>query len=152
MVLLQKEECACAQLPLRDLSTQPMVRGIDGGFLIQDEDIDADGTLECVANGAGEPSQGLLHFGTMVTKHLKSNAIALVSESEKGFKLEGAGMGNPNRLVSTVQAIEKATENGVTDFSDLLLISMHSSHSGQCRFGSSARNSKDRSARWKYSR
>ena len=44
-------------------------------------------------------------------------------ESEKGFKLEGAGMGNPNRLVSTVQAIEKASENGVTDFSDLLLIS-----------------------------
>ena len=32
-------------------------------------------------------------------------------------------MGNPNRLVSTVQAIEKASENGVIDFSDLLLIS-----------------------------
>ena len=119
----KKKNVRVLNLPLRDLSTQPMVRGIDGGFLIQDEDIDADGTLECVANGAGEPSQGLLHFGTMVTKHLKSNAIALVSESEKGFKLEGAGMGNPNRLVSTVQAIEKATENGVTDFSDLLLIS-----------------------------
>ena len=91
----KKKNVRVLKLPLRDLSTQPMVRGIDGGFLIQDEDTGADGTLECVANGAGEPSQGLLHFGTMVTKHLKSNAIALVSESEKGSNLKVPEWGIP---------------------------------------------------------
>ena len=57
----KKKNVRVLKLPLWDLSTQPMVRGIDGGFLIQDEDTGADGTLECVANGAGEPS-GLLHL------------------------------------------------------------------------------------------
>ena len=53
---LRKKHCGSSpkrmyrvlKLPLRDLSAQPMVRGIDGGFLIQDEDTGADGTLECV--------------------------------------------------------------------------------------------------------
>ena len=59
----------------------------------------------------------------MVTKHLKSNAISLVQADEKGFRLLGAGMGNPNRLVSTEQAIAKARENGVQDLSNAVLIS-----------------------------
>ena len=39
------------------------------------------------------------------------------------FELVGAGMGNPNRLVSIQQSVEKAKENGIEDFSDVLLIS-----------------------------
>jgi phosphoribosylaminoimidazolecarboxamide formyltransferase/IMP cyclohydrolase len=110
-------------LELRDLSDQPVVRSIDGGFLIQDEDCGLDTKFDCVAQGPSKPSSELLHFGSMVTKHLKSNAIALVQSDEKGVRLLGAGMGNPNRLVSTEQAIAKAKENGIQDFGKAVLIS-----------------------------
>ena len=45
----------------------------------------------------------LAKFGVVACKHLKSNAIALVSERENGsFWLTGAGMGQPNRLDSLI--------------------------------------------------
>ena len=115
----KKKNVRVLQLPLRDLSDQPVVRSIDGGFLIQDEDLDLDATFTCAAEAGLKPSSDLLRFGTMVTKHLKSNAISLVQANGKGFRLLGAGMGNPNRLVSTEQAIAKARENGVEDLSML---------------------------------
>jgi phosphoribosylaminoimidazolecarboxamide formyltransferase/IMP cyclohydrolase len=59
----------------------------------------------------------------MVTKHLKSNGIALFKEVTDGFMLVGAGMGNPNRLVSISQAVAKAKENNITDLSDAILVS-----------------------------
>ncbi|MDD4143933.1 MAG: hypothetical protein PHN68_04795, partial [Prolixibacteraceae bacterium] len=43
----------------------------------------------------------LAKFGVVACKHLKSNAIALVTETSDGsFWLTGAGMGQPNRLDS----------------------------------------------------
>jgi phosphoribosylaminoimidazolecarboxamide formyltransferase/IMP cyclohydrolase len=43
----------------------------------------------------------LAKFGVIACKHLKSNAIALVTETANGsFWLTGAGMGQPNRLDS----------------------------------------------------
>jgi phosphoribosylaminoimidazolecarboxamide formyltransferase/IMP cyclohydrolase len=54
---------------------------------------------------------------------LKSNAIGLVYQSEKGMSLAGGGMGNPNRLISLKEAIEKAQENGHKDLSSMVLIS-----------------------------
>jgi phosphoribosylaminoimidazolecarboxamide formyltransferase / IMP cyclohydrolase len=43
----------------------------------------------------------LAQFGTQACKHLKSNAIALVSQNTDGsYWLTGAGMGQPNRLDS----------------------------------------------------
>ncbi len=43
----------------------------------------------------------LAKFGITACKHLKSNAIAVVTENENGsFWLTGAGMGQPNRLDS----------------------------------------------------
>jgi phosphoribosylaminoimidazolecarboxamide formyltransferase/IMP cyclohydrolase len=43
----------------------------------------------------------LARFGLIACKHLKSNAIALVTENVDGsFWLTGAGMGQPNRLDS----------------------------------------------------
>ena len=119
----KKKNVRVLQLELRDLSDQPVVRSIDGGFLIQDEDCGLDTKFDCVAQGSSKPSSELLHFGSMVTKHLKSNAISLVQSDEKGIRLLGAGMGNPNRLVSTEQAIAKAKENGIQDLGSAVLIS-----------------------------
>ena len=98
-------------MPLRDLSAQPVVRSIDGGFLIQDEDCGLDIEYRCVHQGELNPELEMLQFGSMVTKHLKSNAISLIQGDDRGIRLLGAGMGNPNRLVSTEQATAKANDN-----------------------------------------
>ena len=107
----KKKNVRVLKLPLRDLSAQPVVRSIDGGFLIQDEDCGLDTEYRCVHQGELNPETELLRFGSMVTKHLKSNAISLVQGDSRGVRLLGAGMGNPNRLVSTEQAIAKANDN-----------------------------------------
>jgi phosphoribosylaminoimidazolecarboxamide formyltransferase/IMP cyclohydrolase len=100
-----------------------VLRSIDGGFLIQEEDAGLDSEFKLVSSSASNAPASLLKFGSMVTKHLKSNAISLVKETDGGFHLLGAGMGNPNRLVSTEQAIAKAAANGHTDLSDAILVS-----------------------------
>lgn len=119
----KKKNLRLLKLGPKDLSRQNIVRSIDGGFLIQQEDSGLDSEFTLVTQTKMSASDDLLRFGTMVSKHIKSNAIVLVKQTEDAFHLIGAGMGNPNRLVSTEQAIAKAHENGCTDLSDAILIS-----------------------------
>lgn len=101
-----------------------MIRTIDGGFVVQEEDNGLEEEIKTVVgNHSALESDELIQFGLKVTKHLKSNAISLVLKSEGTYKLVGAGMGNPNRLVSLQQAVNKAKENGYNDLSECLLIS-----------------------------
>ncbi len=102
----------------------PVVRSISGGWLVQQEDTGADHDLK-PATSAGFPAakSDLARFGIMACKHLKSNAIGLFRQDAKGLSMVGAGMGNPNRLVSMKQAVEKAHENGHKDLSDVVLVS-----------------------------
>ena len=94
--------------PTRDCYGEVSLRSIDGGYLIQEEDVVEESRLESVAERAfPSDKRDLAWFGEIVCKHLKSNAIALVHTHASGYYLVGAGMGNPNRLVSTRQAIEK---------------------------------------------
>ncbi|MFZ9000320.1 MAG: bifunctional phosphoribosylaminoimidazolecarboxamide formyltransferase/IMP cyclohydrolase [Bacteriovoracaceae bacterium] len=103
---------------------EAMIRSISGGWVVQEEDNGLDVEFQQVTkNQFDENKIELAQFGTMVAKHLKSNAIALVRRTTEGFELVGAGMGNPNRLISLDQAVNKAKENKVEDFSDLILIS-----------------------------
>ncbi len=54
----------------------------------------------------------LIEFGLKAMRQVKSNSIVLVREVEDNvFQLLGMGAGQPNRLISTKLAIEKATEN-----------------------------------------
>ncbi|MBI1216681.1 MAG: bifunctional phosphoribosylaminoimidazolecarboxamide formyltransferase/IMP cyclohydrolase [Alphaproteobacteria bacterium] len=101
-----------------------MVRSISGGWVVQQEDEGADAEFNAVT-GTGFPPEksGLARFGVMACKHLKSNAIGLFKAEDKGYSMVGAGMGNPNRLVSMKQAVEKAHENGHADLSDVVLVS-----------------------------
>lgn len=102
----------------------PVVRSISGGWLLQQEDTGADGELKPVTP-AGFPADkaDAARFGIMACKHLKSNAIGLFRQDESGIHMLGAGMGNPNRLVSMKQAVDKARENGHTDLADVVLVS-----------------------------
>ena len=84
---------------------EKLYRSISGGMLVQDEDEGMDTEFKNVTKI--EFDQNKLHlakFGITACKHLKSNAIALVTENSDGsFWLTGTGMGQPNRLDSLRQ-------------------------------------------------
>jgi phosphoribosylaminoimidazolecarboxamide formyltransferase/IMP cyclohydrolase len=84
------------------IAGEKMYRSISGGMLVQDEDEGLDAEFKTVTKKEFEASKmNLAKFGTIACKHLKSNAIAVVTETENGsFWLTGAGMGQPNRLDS----------------------------------------------------
>lgn len=105
---------------LKDL----MIRSIHGGHIIQEEDEGVEDKIDLVTESKEiDPLSIVTQFGIKIGKHLKSNAIVLIDESDDLISIAGAGMGNPNRLVSVHQACEKAKENGYKSFSNLNLIS-----------------------------
>ncbi|MDD9900033.1 MAG: bifunctional phosphoribosylaminoimidazolecarboxamide formyltransferase/IMP cyclohydrolase [Alphaproteobacteria bacterium] len=120
-----KKNLRLIALPLYDGTYKPpVVRSVSGGWLVQEEDTGVDADFKPVTGAAFPPEKsGLARFGVMVSKHLKSNAIGLFMAASGGFSMVGAGMGNPNRLVSMKQAAEKAQENGHKDLSEAVLVS-----------------------------
>lgn len=104
--------------------SETMVKSISGGWVVQNEDLGKDLEFQSMTKKEFPKSlQELAQFGIYVGKHLKSNAIALVKEMDTGYSLIGAGMGNPNRLISLVQAADKAKENGHESLEEAVLIS-----------------------------
>ncbi|CBW26454.1 putative bifunctional purine biosynthesis protein PurH [Halobacteriovorax marinus SJ] len=105
-----------------ELSRDHSVRDVLGGLLIQKRDCEYSNTISKVS-GDQEIDRDLFIFGQITAKYLMSNAISLVQSDKGALELVGAGMGNPNRFVSISQAVTKAKENGVSDFSKCLLTS-----------------------------
>ncbi len=83
-------------------TSEKLYRSINGAMLVQDEDEGLDLEYKAVTKKKFSEKQIILaKFGTQACKHLKSNAIALVTQNSDGsFWLTGAGMGQPNRLDS----------------------------------------------------
>ncbi len=66
-----------------------------------------------------ESEQGLIEFGLKAVKHVRSNAIVIVREHNSGYyQLLGMGAGQPNRLIATHLAVDKARENLIREYSD----------------------------------
>jgi phosphoribosylaminoimidazolecarboxamide formyltransferase/IMP cyclohydrolase len=102
-VLGKKKNLRVLVIPVKkEITGEKLFRSISGGMLVQDEDEGMDSKLETVtAKEFDSTKANLAKFGITACKHLKSNAIAVVSEGENGaFWLTGAGMGQPNRLDS----------------------------------------------------
>jgi phosphoribosylaminoimidazolecarboxamide formyltransferase/IMP cyclohydrolase len=108
------------------IAGEKTVRSISGGILVQDEDEGGDTVFTNVTSTVFDQRKiNLARFGVMACKHLKSNAIALVTENADGsFWLTGAGMGQPNRLDSLRQLTipRFALKNGL-DIKNAVLIS-----------------------------
>ncbi len=101
-----------------------MIKSVSGGILVQDEDEGLDPEFQSVTkNEFPKERKRLAQFGVMASKHLKSNAIALVRMCSGGeLQLVGAGMGQPNRVDSIRKlAGPRAAEKGELD--DLILVS-----------------------------
>lgn len=119
-----KKNLRLLEHPVTAESEKYLVRSIDGGLLVQERDVEFETSGECPTDQKMSDSLvELIGFGVLACKSLKSNSICLVKQNNRIYELVGAGMGNPNRLVSIQQAVEKAKENGIEDFSDVLLIS-----------------------------
>ncbi len=102
-VLAKKKNLRVLVTPIREaVAGEKLYRSISGGMLVQDEDEGLDTEFKTVTKKEFEGSKmNLARFGSIACKHLKSNAIAVVTENENGaFWLTGAGMGQPNRLDS----------------------------------------------------
>jgi len=102
-VLSKKKNLRLLVIPVKnEITKEKLYRSVSGGMLVQDEDEGMDTKLETVTKKEFDSSKtNLAKFGITACKHLKSNAIAIVTEGEKeAFWLTGAGMGQPNRLDS----------------------------------------------------
>jgi phosphoribosylaminoimidazolecarboxamide formyltransferase / IMP cyclohydrolase len=99
----KKKNLRLLEVPVKDETTgEKLYRSISGGMLVQDEDEGMDTKFEQVTEKEfGSDKINLAKFGVTACKHLKSNAIAIVTQTREGwYWLTGAGMGQPNRLDS----------------------------------------------------
>ncbi len=99
----KKKNLRLLEVPVKDEKTgEKLYRSISGGMLVQDEDEGMDTQFEKVTEKEfGSDKINLAKFGVTACKHLKSNAIAIVTQTGEGwYWLTGAGMGQPNRLDS----------------------------------------------------
>jgi phosphoribosylaminoimidazolecarboxamide formyltransferase / IMP cyclohydrolase len=100
-ILSQKKNVRLLKTSLIPFNSQEkVIRSIAGGLLVQDEDTTLDLEFQTVTTKQFPKEKfDLAKFGVVACKHLKSNAICLVSRETTGaFWLTGAGMGQPNRL------------------------------------------------------
>ncbi len=102
-VLGKKKNLRLLETPVKDEMTgEKLYRSISGGMLVQDEDEGMDTQFDVVTEMKFNSDKiNLAKFGVTACKHLKSNAIAIVTQTPAGaYWLTGAGMGQPNRLDS----------------------------------------------------
>ncbi len=102
-VFSKKKNLRLLETPIKsEITGEKLIRSVSGGILVQDEDEGVDTEFKTVTKKQfADNKLELAKFGITACKHLKSNAIAVVTENEDGsFWLTGAGMGQPNRLDS----------------------------------------------------
>ncbi|MFN9114387.1 MAG: bifunctional phosphoribosylaminoimidazolecarboxamide formyltransferase/IMP cyclohydrolase PurH, partial [Bacteroidota bacterium] len=124
-LLSSKKNVRLMQLPLLPLKkNEQVLRSFNGGVLWQMEDESLQTELKAVTTKKftlADHTTAL--FGVLAAKHLKSNAIALVTSDGAITELVGAGMGQPNRLDSLLRlALPRAEEK---DFmiEDVIMVS-----------------------------
>ena len=125
-VLKKKKNMRLLVQDLEMIDPMPSVRSVFGGWLVQDHDdkLETKSDFNTVTERKVKKEQyDLVSFGIVATKHLKSNAISFVCQKQEGLMMIGAGMGNPNRLLSLKETFQKIRENGLKDLSEGVLIS-----------------------------
>ena len=95
------------------------VKYLSGSLLLQDCDNKLYEKMENVTEKQIDIdlNKALIEFGIKVMQQVKSNSIIIIRElSDTTYQLLGMGAGQPNRLVSTKLAIEKAKENLTNEY------------------------------------
>ncbi len=91
------------------------VKILAGAALVQSSDLALWERLDVVSAvrpeedlSVGGPLGRLIRFGMVAARQVKSNAIVVVGECDGALRLLGMGAGQPNRVVSTRLAVERA--------------------------------------------
>ena len=89
------------------------IRYVNGSLLVQESDLTLLEKIEAVTQLAPnvEPLRGVIEFGLLAIANIKSNSILLAREKDGQYQMLGMGAGQPNRLISTKLALNKAREN-----------------------------------------
>lgn len=111
--LQQHKNLRVLELPVSVCQQEQDLRFVPGALLVQDSDQQLDSGLQTVGELPWDVAQDsdLIRFGLAAMRGIKSNSIVLVRRHAEGLQLLGMGAGQPNRLVATRLAIEKAKEN-----------------------------------------
>ncbi|MCF7792393.1 MAG: bifunctional phosphoribosylaminoimidazolecarboxamide formyltransferase/IMP cyclohydrolase [Candidatus Cloacimonetes bacterium] len=101
-------------------------------LLVQDTDTKLHDKMQVVTQRKVnlEKQKKLIEFGITAMRQVKSNSIVIVREKDGAFQLLGMGAGQPNRLISTKLAIEKATENLSFEYNGKEMISYYDEQFG----------------------
>ena len=125
--LRQHESLRIIRFDPKDLDDRNEVKVFGNACLIQDSDRLLYEKLEAISErkpeGSLEPGQPLhdvIAFGLKAVRQVKSNAIVLVHRRDDGtHQLLGMGAGQPNRVISTKLAVDRAVatlgNEGLTD-------------------------------------
>ncbi|WBM76313.1 bifunctional phosphoribosylaminoimidazolecarboxamide formyltransferase/IMP cyclohydrolase [Saprospira grandis] len=135
--LQQHKNLRVLELDIAGLEKAVDYRYLSGSLLVQEADLALYKQQESVTARpfpSDEAAKGLVEFSLQAIKSIKSNAIVLVQAvNQQQYRILGMGAGQPNRLVATKLAIEKAKENlkreGAEDIASVL---------GQCYLVSDA--------------
>jgi len=98
---------------------------LHNSLLVQDSDTKLYEKMEVVTKLKVDvkAKKELIEFGLKAMRQIKSNSIVLVREVADGaFQLLGMGAGQPNRLISTRLAIDKASENLTMEYDGVDII------------------------------
>lgn len=120
----RKKNLRLVVLPNKKNSNEYVVRSINGGLLVQQEDEkqDYEFTSQTQTPFPNQLKQVAL-YGMIVNKYLKSNSILLAGHKNDHFYIAGAGMGQPNRLDSLKMLAAPRAINNKFEMKDLVLIS-----------------------------
>src|SRR5690606_26583847 len=97
------------------------VKGIQGGFLVQESDARFSAPADWEVIGS-QPDQNLIRtiqFGERVCSSLKSNAIAIVGDEQS----LGLGMGQVNRVDAVEQALQRWKKHHTDKIDNVVLVS-----------------------------
>ena len=115
--LFQNKNLRVVEFDSARLTTEKDIKFLFNSILVQNTDDKLRDKTERVTQAKMELDDGLLDFGLIAVRQLKSNSIAIVRKLKNGDnQLLGMGCGQPNRVNSTQLAINRSTENLKMEF------------------------------------
>ena len=111
-ILAPRKNLRVMDLPADWATSRPAgmdARRVQGGWLLQDWDVDHQTGWSSVLRGATEGEQHTLRFAWAVCRNVKSNAIVLARAVPGGAVLNGVGAGQMSRVDSVHLAVRNAT-------------------------------------------
>ena len=115
--LFQNKNLRVVEFDPARLMPESDMKFLYNAVLIQNPDDKLKDKVETVTQTGMDVDDGLLDFGLIACRQLKSNSIAIVRKLKNGDnQLLGMGCGQPNRVNSTQLAISRSVENLKLEF------------------------------------